>query len=83
VVTDEEKSEWTIANPNAYRLTIYLRGPERRSVVVEPGKTEKIMLPPGKYEVAAELAVDNVSPFYGVQEFGKGTRYKSRFRVEF
>jgi len=83
MITESEKSEWIIANPNANRLTIYLRGPERRSIVVEPGKTEKVMLTPGKYEVAAELAVDNVSPFYGIQEFGKGTRYKSRFRVEF
>ncbi|MGV3720839.1 MAG: hypothetical protein ACO1SX_08005 [Actinomycetota bacterium] len=50
---------------------------------VVPGKTEKTMLPPGKYEVAAELAVDNMTRSNGTQGFGKGTRYRSRFRVEF
>jgi hypothetical protein len=80
---DEERVEWSITNPNSAKLTIYLRGPEKRKIVVEPGKTEKILFAPGKYEVAAELAVDNVTPFYGTQDFAKSTRYKSRFRVEF
>ena len=52
-------------------------------MLIEPGKTATIHLPPGKYEVAGKLDVDNITPFYGTQEFTKGSRYKSRFRIEF
>lgn len=75
-------SEWTITNGTTAALTILFRGVEKRAVVIEPGKSATIKLMPGKYEVAGRLAVDTISPFYGTQEFIRGSRYQSRFRIE-
>lgn len=75
-------SEWTVTNGTTAALTILFRGVEKRAVVIEPGKSVTLKLMPGKYEVAGRLAVDTISPFYGTQEFIRGSRYQSRFRIE-
>jgi hypothetical protein len=78
----EERSEWTIANITSARLVILIRGAEKHVVTIEPGKTATVLLLPGKYEVGGKLDVDTISPFYGMQEFTRGSRYRSRFRIE-
>lgn len=82
VVPDASRAEWTITNATDAVLTILVRGEEKRAITIEPKKSVTIMLTPGKYEVAGRLALDSISPFYGNQEFTKGGRYQSRFRVE-
>jgi hypothetical protein len=78
----EERSEWTIANSTSAPLLILIRGAEKQAITIEPGKTATIHLLPGKYEVAGRLDLDTITPFYGMQEFAKGSRYRSRFRIE-
>jgi hypothetical protein len=80
--TEVVLAEWTITNGTEAALTILIRGAEKRAVVIEPGKSVTFKLMPGKYEVAGRLAVDTISPFYGMQEFIRGSRYQSRFRIE-
>jgi hypothetical protein len=80
--TEAVLSEWTITNGTTAALTILIRGVEKRAVVIESGKSATFKLMPGKYEVAGRLAVDTISPFYGTQEFIRGSRYQSRFRIE-
>ena len=80
--TEVALAEWTITNGTNAGLTILIRGAEKRAVVIEPGKSVTFKLMPGKYEVAGRLALDTISPFYGTQEFIRGSRYQSRFRVE-
>jgi hypothetical protein len=82
VVPDSSRAEWTITNATDAVLTILIRGEEKRAITIEPKKSVTLMLTPGKYEVAGRLALDTISPFYGNQEFTKGGRYQSRFRLE-
>lgn len=71
-----------VENATKYSIRIYFRGPEKHAENVPPGGSVTINLPPGEYEVAAEVPNSSVQPYYGKQEYSTGSGYRERFTIE-
>jgi hypothetical protein len=72
----------TVRNGTQYTLYFYLAGPVARSLVISPGQAQNLRLVPGRYEIGARVASPDVTPFYGVQNYGKGTAYSETFYIQ-
>jgi hypothetical protein len=72
----------TIENQTAYRLHVLLSGPVDKAVDLVPGGSSALILPSGRYRVAARVAAPDVLPYYGVQSYSNGTDYSSHFFIK-
>jgi len=71
----------SVRNGTQYTLYFYIAGPVARSLEISPGQTQELRLVPGRYEVGARVSAQNVTPFYGVQNYGQGTAYSETFYI--
>jgi WD40 repeat protein len=78
---NERAVHWQIENGTDSRLTVFIRGPSRRVVIIEPSKNQSVVLNAGNYEVAARVERPNVVPFFGKQEFAQGFAYAVKFVI--
>jgi hypothetical protein len=70
-----------VTNGTRYELRVLYSGPLDRDLVIQPGATQSIVLPPGSYRVAAKVSSSAVRPYYGVQPYLVGS-YTSRFYIQ-
>jgi len=71
----------TVENGTAYTLIVLFGGPVEQRIVLGPGRTEQVELPPGTYKVAAHVSAPSVLPFFGVQIYSAGQEYTSHFYI--
>jgi len=69
-------------NRTPYVVTLLLTGPVKRRISLPAGASEKIVMPAGRYKVAARLLAPDFPPLFGVQEYVAGHDYRSEFVVQ-
>ena len=74
-----DSAEWAIENGSQYGLQVLVSGPSDRRVDLKPGQSASVMLPGGKYKVAAVVLRSSTQLLYGEQTLQAGRRYTSRF----
>jgi hypothetical protein len=73
--------ELEVENRTSYELTVRYSGPESKKLVIPPGATRTVSLPPGDYKVAASVTAANVRNYYGSDAM-RGGRYSSSFYIQ-
>jgi hypothetical protein len=80
-VTNGGETLTTITNRTAYVLHVYFSGPSGHVVDIAAGGASQLSLAPGRYQVGARVSGPGVLPFYGVGDYGAGTRYSEEFYI--
>jgi len=70
-----------VTNHTDYQLTLFYKGPSYEKMDLRAGDTDQIKLPPGKYDIVAEVPDPNILPYYGEEKFIAGGIYSTRFLV--
>jgi hypothetical protein len=70
-----------ILNDTPFTLTFYLTGPLTQRVVIGPGDSKSMSVPPGDYEVAVRASSKSVIPYYGQQRYNPNTKYSEHFMI--
>jgi VWFA-related protein len=70
-----------VTNHTDYQLIIFYKGPIYEKMDLRAGDTDQIELPPGKYDIVAEVPDPNILPYYGEEKFIAGGIYSARFLV--
>jgi len=77
-----EKSILIIENNTEFDLTIYLKGPEYKIIIVEKNSTSaEIEISAGTYEAASELTSPDILPYYGEVTYEEGRKYRVKYPI--
>jgi len=76
---DGTQASLTISNGTDYRLHVYIDGARNRTLTVPPHTEQSVALPPGQYEMGAEVTEASVQSFLGRLVIRPNTTYKETF----
>lgn len=77
-----QQTSLSIKNQTAYELTVLMAGPVERSLLIPPGGSQAVELPPGTYRVVGQVKASNVLPFFGTQAYATGSSYQEAFYIK-
>jgi hypothetical protein len=77
----DESPAWMLTNGTQDSLYVLMSGPLDQRIDLKPGQSTSVVLPPGKYKVAAVVDGSNTLLFYGEQAFQSGVKYTSHFVI--
>ena len=77
-----EKSILVIENNTEFDLTVYLKGPECKIIIVGKNSTsDEIEISAGTYEAASELTSPDILPYYGEVTYEEGQKYREEYPI--
>ena len=77
-----EKSILIIENNTEFDLTVYLKGPECKIIIVGKNSTsDEIEISAGTYEAASEFSNPDILPYYGEVTYEEGQKYREEYPI--